>query len=509
MAEVSTGKFGYVTLLGTMSGGETRCEMECFVMAQEDRFSIIATLGGEEGVTSDASWSRAAGSAAAAATESDGTTLRVPELNVVLELHKVESTAVRAVPQSRTVTRRFTPRPSVSSLLSCFYQSEFGKSAEAQAQIKACSTDDGGRSVRQLEAENKRLAKELAALKGRQRAARGRSSPTRSPERKGRNHFIGSVASDEEEEGVQSASDYSENGTEKNKVDPLVRMMREFSYSEGDKRGGPAGGRYPGAEAARQAASGEKGQPQSSDPVRDLPRGHAAGAAAASSGDVAMTREDIHMQMEFEMLKLLKDLRDNGMRRPVDGDDAPNAQELDGLRVMRNLGRMRALREHLEAEPDKVYWEYRRHWVAELGAEGRAFRWTDSHKAVKWKKYASIKRMDWMLCHLVETLDTGNAALARAQGVQCMKALREFTNFGSWRAAWPMTHMTDPLRRYTHGGMEAETEVVLGWLRTTDDLEARVMRSSKRVQDHLSEEDGEETAEKPEGKGPGKGNKKK
>ena len=90
-----------------------------------------------------------------------------------------------------------------------------------------------------------------------------------------------------------------------------------------------------------------------------------------------------------------------------------------------------------------------------------------------------------------------------------MKALREFTNFGSWRAAWPMTHMTDPLRRYTHGGMEAETEVVLGWLRTTDDLEARVMRSSKRVQDHLSEEDGEETAEKPEGKGAGKGNNKK
>ncbi len=103
-----------------------------------------------------------------------------------------------------------------------------------------------------------------------------------------------------------------------------------------------------------------------------------------------------------------------------------------------------------------------------------------------------------MLCHILETLDVGDAALARAQTVQCMKALREFSNFGSWRAAWPLTHMTDPLRRYTHGGLEAETEVVLGWLRTTDDLEARVLKSSKKVFEQVSEgeaEDGEgETA---------------
>ena len=48
-----------------------------------------------------------------------------------------------------------------------------------------------------------------------------------------------------------------------------------------------------------------------------------------------------------------------------------------------------------------------------------------------------------------------------------------------WKAAWPLPHLVDPLKRYAHGGLEVETEVVMGWLLTQDDLEAKVRKSTE------------------------------
>ena len=39
--------------------------------------------------------------------------------------------------------------------------------------------------------------------------------------------------------------------------------------------------------------------------------------------------------------------------------------------------------------------------------------------------------------------------------------------------------MPDPLRSYRHGGLEQEMEVILGAIRTRDDLEAKVHKNSR------------------------------
>ena len=208
-------------------------------------------------------------------------------------------------------------------------------------------------------------------------------------------------------------------------------------------------------------------------------------------------------EIQLEMLKALKELREpsrHGPQRGAVADDAPG-QDLDGLRVTRTLGRMRALRENVEQNPNRSWREYRQGWISELGLEGRGSRWTDRHKAIKWQKYASIKRCDWMMCHVLETLEKGKPELARAQLVQCLKALDEFTRHGSWRSAWPLTHMVDPLRRQQHGGTEVETEVILGWLKTQDDLRAKVLKGTKELVS-----DGEsDQAEASKGRGRGRG----
>ena len=204
--------------------------------------------------------------------------------------------------------------------------------------------------------------------------------------------------------------------------------------------------------------------------------------------------------MQMEMLKLLKGMRGGGSGYDRLADDAPEGNELDGLRVVRNLGRMRALKGRLRSQPNRIYTEFRERWVEELGADGRPWKWTDRNKAIRWKKFASIRRADWMMSNVLESLDRGETAIARAQVVQCMKALHEFTNFGTWRAAWPMTFMIDPLERYQNGGDEVEMETVLGWLRTKDDLRSKMQKSTKEP---VSADEGEVPGADPGGEDQG------
>ena len=183
----------------------------------------------------------------------------------------------------------------------------------------------------------------------------------------------------------------------------------------------------------------------------------------------------LQMQIQYEIMHQMRALGASAASR----DDAPDADALDGLRVSRSLGRMRSLRETMEQNPERTYREYKDQWVRELGAEGRAFRWTDRNKSIRWGKFNSVRRCDWMLCHILETLERGDGALAKAQTVQCLKSLHDISNNGEWKTSWPLTHMVDPLRAHAHGGTEVEMEAVLGWVKTQDDLRRKVLTGGR------------------------------
>ena len=185
--------------------------------------------------------------------------------------------------------------------------------------------------------------------------------------------------------------------------------------------------------------------------------------ASGAPGDLVM----------LEILKTLKDLQAN---RSSSTDDAPDGNQLDGLRVMKSLGRMRALRENLESNPCRVVNEYKEAWLRDLGAEGRAFRWHDTNRAVKWSKYTSMRKVHYMLCDILEILDQGKLDVGRAKTVQCMKSLQEFSRHGQWKVAWELTYMPDPTGVRRHGGPEAEVETILGFLKTRDDIDAKISR---------------------------------
>ena len=90
------------------------------------------------------------------------------------------------------------------------------------------------------------------------------------------------------------------------------------------------------------------------------------GGVTGGGGSGQPDMGQMQMLVQLEMLKALRDLR----RESTFRDDAPAADELDGLRVARQLGRMRALRQQMEDNPKRTYVEYRNSWIRELYCTG-------------------------------------------------------------------------------------------------------------------------------------------
>ena len=505
----SIGEYYFITLLGGPSGVQ-RQTCECFVVSLTDDFAIIAVA---EGFTEDGSWSTSLEPHAPAA--SGGQQPAAPAAPRTQSVHvddqdyrlmRVQQSALLdAAPEGPTPSR-FTARPASHEFLTAFYRS--GR-PEAAREMEESAADTSGAGAGDLAAENARLRAELTRQRGSassgrpppdsgrgarragelppQRYGAQRSEPRRQATRFAMDQDDGAFLSAGEDPEPEAASE-----DEEEPLDGLGRLMRDFDMNSlAQGHGGNAG------RSGRRAGSGPGMEPPSShgSSAGAVPHGPGNGLGAGSQGrnlDPAAVAAHMQMQLQYEMVRALQDLRSHstGTR-----DDAPSADELDGLRVARNLGRMRMLKEGMEHNPRRNYSEYRDLWIRELGAEGRAFRWIDRNKAIRWGKYASIRRVDWMLCNLMETLDRKEPELCRAQVVQCMKALHEFSNVGSWKTAWPLTHMVDPLRSYTHGGTEVEMETVLSYVRTQDDLKKKVLSGSRRA------EDGEAEEEDPEAEG--------
>ena len=473
-AAVAVGKFGFVVLVDVHG---KRSEVECFVVAQEAAFSVVLTPIAEP-QTSEAEWLSSAAAGPASSTNLDEPTLTVGETRAMLK--KVETCALRVLPQKGSrVDLRFEPRPAAAPLLAAFYGSEFARE-DAQTQLLAASTDDGGRSRRHLEMENKRLSKELQEMRNREQSRR--SSARASPERsRATRHHIASEESGEDED--EASSEVEPSGALMGERDALMEAFAKFQYpgDHGDSKRATAGERPPRRGRQTPAAREHGRVPEAADEVP--PR------RSRPSRPHSRNREEMSLKIQLEMLEVLKDMK--SVRGGACADDAPAGGELDGLRVLRCLGRMRALREDIEKNPNRTWKEFKQMWVTELGSEDRAFRWTDVNRFVKWKKYTSLKRCHWMLCHILESLEKNEPEYARAQVVQCMKALQEFPNTGSWRAAWELTHMVDPLRPQKHGGTEVEMETIMGLLKTRDDLRNKVHKGVKEmVSDDAGDDDG-------------------
>ncbi len=200
--------------------------------------------------------------------------------------------------------------------------------------------------------------------------------------------------------------------------------------------------------------------------------------------------------LQMQMMKMMKemsvDMRDGA------GEGADSG-ELDGMRVMRTLSRMRTLKSQIKDNPRKIIDDYETDWQQEIGGAHKLWTWRDiAVEKIAWGKYRSMLRMYVMMGEVKALMEGGEYLQAEAQLVQLMKATHQFGLTGSWRTAWPYTHLPDPLEKRCHAGTEVEAEAIVGVLKTKDDIRKKVSQATRDLAP-ADEEDEEEQ--------PGKGDK--
>ena len=141
-------------------------------------------------------------------------------------------------------------------------------------------------------------------------------------------------------------------------------------------------------------------------------------------------------------------------------------------RVLRTLGRMRALTQQLEEKPRQVIDQYIQRWEDDLGEQGRPRQWRETNRYLHYEKFHFMKR-----CHalLGQALEQSRAAAARPEKeavtaliVQCLNALHEFFVLADWGTAWPLTLHPEPLGDRPPVGSTAEMEDLLSALQNHD-----------------------------------------
>ena len=120
------------------------------------------------------------------------------------------------------------------------------------------------------------------------------------------------------------------------------------------------------------------------------------------------------------MLAMLREMQ-KGKSSGFGGDPADGS--LDGLRIVKAMSGMRALKRRMRRFPRKITREYRAHWIDKLGAHGKAWNWRDVGQAIGFDRYKSMLRI-FVGCGAVEDLlEGGRPEEAHAQLVPLMLSL--------------------------------------------------------------------------------------
>ena len=230
---------------------------------------------------------------------------------------------------------------------------------------------------------------------------------------------------------------------------------------------GRAAAAYMGGPATGAASSGAS-QPSEAQSGRAPMRrgrsggGYSSGGSAGPGGEAGgagNTQLEIQMMMLSVLEKLSEKLSNEG------------AGELEGLKSLKALDKLRRLKEAMRRDPARVLRDFKEYWEEELNAAGKPWSWMDVCERIDWQKFLSAKRAFQMHGEVLKCLENKQYDLAAAQCVQNMKALQEFASTGDWLVAWPLTHMVDTISRRKHICREEELEAVLSHLKVQKEIE--------------------------------------
>ncbi len=338
--EVSADRLGCLTLIGGQLGAET----ECLVLLEEDgRRGVVRPLS-EAPVVREAE--RTDGGKPGSVGRHQPT-LGADGCLVPMELRRVSSSVLGALPSHNEDVKRLEGRRWNGTVMEAFYRRPYGREDELP-EIQATSADDGPTNCPELESESRRLSQELDQYQA------GTMEESRASCRSGRNVVMSKhpIARSVNEVNGDGSTRDGELGSLEEKVG-LVEGLPKIPSGprEGRKKspGGPGGAK---TEQQLKAASCDDGVvgPDLGDELgadgrltsREARRSGRGIASRRSPRRPQVRRENalgnpesrLKRKIQLEIVKQFQGLQGDGTST---SDDAPDANWVDGLRILGSL----------------------------------------------------------------------------------------------------------------------------------------------------------------------------
>ena len=494
---IEVGEEYWVTLVDQK---QAKRSVPCFCLEVEGNYAVIACPGTHV-LSECGEWIKARGG-----KEIDETNYQVA--GIAVAFHRVECAALMMNRPSRdaedwvVAASGVVQRPSLKQLRKIYYGSE----ADPAQTDTDCHPEQ-----RRMEGEIIALRKQLDEMKAQGRQ-RGDGSVERTRHRPQQTWPMTPGAVDEYsdlDEEVEE-SDGSEDGlgcaalmerlrdlggldglpagpASKRRVSPDRRASGGGAVERQDRGVGVGADGKAREKSVRRGREGGRDAPGPAGRRRELRRGEP---------EPPVDKEAMNLMFQMQRMKMMEEM--SVVTRDGAGEGADSG-ELDGMRVIRTLSRMRTLKSQIKDNPRKIIDDYETDWQQEIGGAHKLWTWRDiAVEKIAWGKYRSMLRMYVMMGEVKALMEGGEYLQAEAQLVQLMKATHQFGLTGSWRTAWPYTHLPDPLEKRCHAGTEVEAEAIAGVLKTQDDIRKKVSQATRDLAP-ADEEDEEEQ--------PGKGDK--
>jgi hypothetical protein len=177
---------------------------------------------------------------------------------------------------------------------------------------------------------------------------------------------------------------------------------------------------------------------------------------------------DANMIIQLKVMELLSGTADGDEMDVMGTGGRPGG-------VAKAMSSYRKLKEQINRWPERLIVQYISDVKARLGVEhGQMWTLLDWSKRIQWGKFRSFMRCHVMIGEAIRLLDNGKPTHAMAHLCQCQKALHQASiDGGSWKNAWLLTLMPDPLAPQQFGGAEQELEVIAAYTRAISDLQTK------------------------------------
>ena len=277
------------------------------------------------------------------------------------------------------------------------------------------------------------------------------------------------------------SSDSEEEESEESDADHALKMLKRASKSETgmvtgkdkSKKGlSKTKSRYP-----LLARTGEKAKNLSaaSDPLAWMMQ-------SASSAEPVVDPMQMNALIQMELLKELRGRKAKSKTMLEDrSEDSDSSLETSsgGDEKLKGAGKaLRAYRKNkrrMRRQPEKHIRRYIKEVeeVLGVGPEG-AYTLTDYTRRLSWGKNHTLHRLYFALSDVLQTVLKGKLSLVGLQITQLLRAIHQASlDGGSWRTAWLLLDLPDPLDKPRFGGEAQQLEVVASYVKAMSDLEKK------------------------------------